>query len=311
ETKTKHHHKVRKIDPEEIKLGSFFKFATAKERRMLWCGCLGALLQGLCQASPMIIGFATMTELWRVQVPVIQPPEPLSVAMEAWKTAEADDIGARLWSKLFWFLVFALGATVFGFVASLNLRLANESLSYQWRSAYFSSVLLLDMGWFDKENALLVPTRLNEDIGNLTEVVGMKLQMAVASIFMLVGGLGYTVFACWPMAFVAIPMVSFVAIGMSMYIRVARAGLSKTVPNYEQAGVIVEESLANIRTVHACNAQEETAARYAGLLDDARTEQKRIGVTKAFGFALIFFGFQVSFALTFVFAGLYLLHADG
>lgn len=140
--------------------------------------------------------------------------EQVTDALKQWQLSEAADVSERLWSRLWIFIVLAVSATGFGFLAAFNLRRTNESLSYTWRQAYFASVLKLDMGWFDVKNPLLIPTRLNQDIGALTEVLGMKFQMAVSSCFMLLGGLAYAVYACWPMLFVALPMFLFVGGGM-------------------------------------------------------------------------------------------------
>ncbi|CAD7956235.1 unnamed protein product, partial [Amoebophrya sp. A25] len=56
--------------------------------------------------------------------------------------------------------------------------------------------------------------------------------------------------------------------------------LQKQVPAYEDAAVIVEESFANVKTLHACNAQEQEVSRYTSHLACARSEQQKSGIKK-------------------------------
>ena len=207
--------------------------------------------------------------------------------------AEANDVLPRIWSSILWiFCILMVALAISNTFCTYFIRVMVENQAFEWRKAYFCSVLKLDLGYFDSQDALSIPTRLNDDIGSIVDVMGTKALMGFSSVFMIIGGLGYAVYSFPPTVFIAIPMFLVVGIGFWAILKGNNLSEAKQNASYSSAGSVVEETLTNVKTVQACNAGKCETKRYASYLDEAKYEQRLVGLLKAAGYAFIFLGFE-------------------
>lgn len=239
----------RWITPNDIRWRHFLKFAGPEDKRRFYIALVMGLLQGILMAFPIILSFKLIAKIVAIKKPAgIQPGDdgnysnstsinvdteyfkihldkdpvtglPIGSGRYEFKVSdylenEANDILPRIWESILWiFCILMVCLTITNMASTYFLRVMVENQAFLWRKLYFGSVLKLDLGWFDSQDALSIPTKLNDDIGSIVDVMGTKALMGFSSVFMIFGGLGYAIYCFPPTIFIAIPMFLIVGIG--------------------------------------------------------------------------------------------------
>uniref|UniRef100_A0AC35TX00 ABC transporter, ATP-binding protein n=1 Tax=Rhabditophanes sp. KR3021 TaxID=114890 RepID=A0AC35TX00_9BILA len=138
------------------------------------------------------------------------------------------------------------------------------------RKAYMKSILRQNAGWFDKNQAGVLTTRLNDNIERIREGLGDKLGLLIRGAWMFISACIIAFIYEWRLAlmmFGITPMTCFVMSMMSQFIG---STTMKILGSVGQAGAIAEETILGVRTVQSLNGQEERIGKYEGQLNKGK-----------------------------------------
>uniref|UniRef100_A0A0K0EL19 Transferred entry: 7.6.2.2 n=1 Tax=Strongyloides stercoralis TaxID=6248 RepID=A0A0K0EL19_STRER len=130
------------------------------------------------------------------------------------------------------------------------------------RKAYMASILRQNCGWFDKNQAGVLTTRLNDNIDRIKEGLGDKLGLLLRGFFMYLSALIIAFSYEWRLALMMLGVTPLSCFIMSLMSQFIGNTTKKELINVGQAGAIAEESILSIRTVQSFNGQEERINKY-------------------------------------------------
>lgn len=152
------------------------------------------------------------------------------------------------------------------------------------RTRFVESTLRQDIAFFDQAKSGSVATQVATNGNLIQQGVSEKLGVILQGVA--------TVFASFVIAFVANWKLTLICIAIVPVIIIITGvgfdGLTRKensiFPIYSRAGLLAEEALSSMRTVHAFWAHPKLTADYAGYLQQARQE----GLTMSIWFAVLF-----------------------
>uniref|UniRef100_A0A0N5C7B7 Transferred entry: 7.6.2.2 n=1 Tax=Strongyloides papillosus TaxID=174720 RepID=A0A0N5C7B7_STREA len=130
------------------------------------------------------------------------------------------------------------------------------------RKAYMASILRQNCGWFDKNQAGVLTTRLNDNIDRIKEGLGDKLGLLLRGCFMYLSALIIAFSYEWRLALMMLGVTPLSCFIMSLMSQFIGNTTKKELNNIGQAGAIAEETILGIRTVQSFNGQEERVTKY-------------------------------------------------
>jgi ABC-type multidrug transport system fused ATPase/permease subunit len=163
-----------------------------------------------------------------------------------------------------------------------------SSQGLNWKTHYFSSIANKPIKWFDKHNAAEFGSSIDIGCNSIEHALGDKSLLLYNSLFLFV--------AAWVLAFVIsfelttiaiciLPIQIAIAINIT---KVSSSGMLESQNQYKTAGGIAEEALEGVKTIAACNAQENRAKAYQRELEDVKTSAQKNGVYVGISWGLFY-----------------------
>ncbi|KAI3637877.1 hypothetical protein MIR68_004526 [Amoeboaphelidium protococcarum] len=274
-------------DTSMISYIGLFRYADTLDKFLIFGGSLSGVAYGVIQ--PLIsvflggvvnalLEYAQVKYLVSIGVPVPQQ--------------QIDDSSSKARSEIVYnvllFIYVSIGALVSVYCMQACWVVAGQRQANRVRRLFLKSILSQDVQFFDEHEVGELTTRLSSDTTLFQEGISEK--------WALVFAYGTTFFAGFIIAFIkswrltlvlvaALPLIlasgGFVGIAIS-------DGIKNSQESYAKAGAVAQETLTNIRTVTAFNAQERSIKKFSSMLDIAL----KTGVTKSWktgvGFGLFF-----------------------
>uniref|UniRef100_A0A915PPB5 Uncharacterized protein n=1 Tax=Setaria digitata TaxID=48799 RepID=A0A915PPB5_9BILA len=184
------------------------------------------------------------------------------------------------------------------------LKNAALNITCTMRGEYMKSLLRQDATWFDQQKTGTLTARLNAQDG-IGDKVGMIVRGVTMFLTCLVIGFIYN----WRITLVMLGMGPASAALLSIMARKVEHSASLRINADDQAAATLEESILNVRTVAACNAQEAMIRRYATALGICRKFALQVYAIAGLFDGLFFFVLYAFFAAGFYYgAYLYQIH---
>ncbi|TMW59306.1 hypothetical protein Poli38472_004375 [Pythium oligandrum] len=166
--------------------------------------------------------------------------------------------------------------------------LAASRQSKRMRSAYVNSILTKEMGWFDVNNPMELPTRAAEAAVTIQEGMGRQVGDAINAISQTLTGVIISYVKGWKLALIITAFIPFVAVSSSISIRFIAQATQDGIKSYGKAGAIAQEALSNVRTVHMFNSIESFVNKYKNALGLSVDSGIRKGFTLGWGTGIIY-----------------------
>ena len=186
-----------------------------------------------------------------------------------------------------------------GFVSSYCFTRVSQAVGISVRKAYFQAVLYKDLSYFDGINAAELPPRLGRDCELIEGGTGEKFMSFVeVSIFCLANIVtGMLVSAqAFLVGFSTVPLG---VLGNGLYGFTVVFGSLLKEKAYVKAGTITEESLSEIKTVSAFNAQEYMSKKYNTELEKPISVMSAMSTLKGVGWGISWMGWMITGAVIF------------
>eukprot|EP01013_Petalomonas_cantuscygni_P040658 TRINITY_DN7274_c0_g1_i1.p1 TRINITY_DN7274_c0_g1~~TRINITY_DN7274_c0_g1_i1.p1 ORF type:complete len:741 (-),score=210.13 TRINITY_DN7274_c0_g1_i1:693-2915(-) len=199
------------------------------------------------------------------------------------------------------FVGLAVFTSIVAWLAMVGPELAVARQALRMRSAFFRALITQDLAWFDTHRPEEMPTRLVQDVYEVTEGVGLKLSQLWTSMATFVIGLILAFIRGWQMGLLSFALLPIIGVVMAIAVRVMTSSQTVAQTSYAKAGAVAEEVFSSIRTVHVYQATVREARRYAANLGPALRAGTRKGSVLGVATGSIWLAMWLSYALAFWF----------
>ncbi|EJW86996.1 ABC transporter [Wuchereria bancrofti] len=185
------------------------------------------------------------------------------------------------------------------------LKNVSLNITCTMRKEYMKSLLRQDATWFDQQKSGTLTVQLNANIEKIKDGIGDKVGMILRGVTMFLTSLVIGFIYEWRITLVMLGTGPASAALLSLMARQVERSSSQQISADGRAAAILEESIINVKTVAACNAQETMIGRYAKALKACRRFALRAYAFAGFFDGLFFFILYFFFAAGFYY-GAYL-----
>jgi len=241
-----------------VPLRELFSYADATGKLLMVVGTMGAFAAGISQPIQIVL-----------LGDVLNSFNPTGDVAEL--TDSVNEVVLHL-------VYVGLAAFICGFfqVACWSLTAARQAKRI--RREYVKAVLSKEIGWFDLNDPMQIPTRVAEATTAIQEGMGRRLADGLHFVAMAIGGLVIGLVKGWELALVLLAFTPFIAATAFVCMKAMQAATLSGIESYSKAGAIAQEALGNVRTVHSLNAIAHFVDRY----DDEVVAATKAGIWKGF-----------------------------
>mmetsp|Transcript_14364 Transcript_14364/g.33440 ORF Transcript_14364/g.33440 Transcript_14364/m.33440 type:complete len:889 (+) Transcript_14364:1409-4075(+) len=143
---------------------------------------------------------------------------------------------------------------------------ATERINKRVRDASFKSLMRQEVAYFDTRPASAITSQLSDDAAMIHSFSGEPIRTWIMSLAGVLVGLLISFFYMWPFALVALSILPFMAFGAEAEQRMYMGEDENSDEDEKSSGVIVIESLANIRTVASLSLEASRSEQYVETL---------------------------------------------
>ncbi|KAL7140951.1 hypothetical protein ABFS83_08G021500 [Erythranthe nasuta] len=175
------------------------------------------------------------------------------------------------------------------------------------RKKYLEAVLKQDVGFFDTDartgdivfsvstDTLLVQDAISEKVGNFIHYLSTFL-----------AGLVVGFVSAWRLALLSVAVIPGIAFAGGLYAYTLTGLTSKSRESYANAGIIAEQSIAQVRTVYSYVGETKTLGAYSDLIQNTLKLGYKAGMAKGLGLGCTYGIACMSWALVFWYAGVFI-----
>ncbi|KAL0424341.1 UNVERIFIED_CONTAM: ABC transporter B family member 19 [Sesamum radiatum] len=175
------------------------------------------------------------------------------------------------------------------------------------RRKYLEAVLKQDVGFFDTDartgdivfsvstDTLLVQDAISEKVGNFIHYLSTFL-----------AGLVVGFVSAWKLALLSVAVIPGIAFAGGLYAYTLTGLTSKSRESYASAGIIAEQSIAQVRTVYSYVGETKALSAYSDLIQNTLKLGYKAGMAKGLGLGCTYGIACMSWALVFWYAGVFI-----
>ncbi|GFQ02953.1 ABC transporter b family member 19 [Phtheirospermum japonicum] len=175
------------------------------------------------------------------------------------------------------------------------------------RKKYLEAVLKQDVGFFDTDartgdivfsvstDTLLVQDAISEKVGNFIHYLSTFL-----------AGLVVGFVSAWRLALLSVAVIPGIAFAGGLYAYTLTGLTSKSRESYASAGIIAEQSIAQVRTVYSYVGESKALNAYSDLIQNTLKLGYKAGMAKGLGLGCTYGIACMSWALVFWYAGVFI-----
>lgn len=175
------------------------------------------------------------------------------------------------------------------------------------RKKYLEAVLKQDVGFFDTDartgdivfsvstDTLLVQDAISEKVGNFIHYLSTFL-----------AGLVVGFVSAWRLALLSVAVIPGIAFAGGLYAYTLTGLTSKSRESYASAGIIAEQSIAQVRTVYSYVGESKALGAYSDLIQNTLKLGYKAGMAKGLGLGCTYGIACMSWALVFWYAGVFI-----
>lgn len=258
-------------DGKLVPLSELFMYADATDKWLMAVGTLGSILAGVSQPMQILLFGDTLNSF--------NPSEPL----------DAKTMAHNINSSAVKFVYVGIAVLFCGFAQVACWSVTASRQAKRIRSAYVSAIITKEIGWFDVNDPMQLPTRVADTSVTIQNGIGRKVGDGLHFFSMAVSGLIIGLIKGWELTLILLAFVPFIAATAYLAMKVLSTATQAGIESYGKAGAIAQESLSNIRTVHMFNSVDHFIKKYEAALDLSTQAGIKKGFAVGWGTGLMFF----------------------
>ena len=177
--------------------------------------------------------------------PINAPPQILQMIKEIKKQSIHKSMDTQIKRQLI------TGAISFvcNFISGTFWLLIGNRCSYNFKKKYFTLILSQEQGWFDSYNTYELANKVQAQIEQFEQGIGLKVGLVLSGITQLIAGFVFGFISSWRVTLVMVCMAPIVILLYIILGKILRKGIIIGRRTWENAGGMVEEMIYNIKTV--------------------------------------------------------------
>ena len=179
-----------------------------------------------------------------------------------------------------------------------------EKCASTYRLKYYEALLAQNITWYDNEKPQELPVSLSTKCDLIREGTGEKFGNLLSTVCMTFAGLIVSLYFGWHLCLIMIVFSPMLILSVKKVITVSQNSMKDSMILNKQAGGIVEETLASIKTVLSFGAENYEIEKYLGVIETVKTRANKSNKVKAMAFAFLKFTFLAIYAVGFFFGGI-------
>eukprot|EP00854_Cymbomonas_tetramitiformis_P004824 gene4824-5892_t len=268
----------KEAPPALVSYRTLFQYATWFDVLLLFMGSLASAVVGLAQPASIVL-FADIMDT-------------AGGAVDSDTQDTFDGIVIK-------FILLGAISGICGWTYAACFKVSGFRQAAMWRKHYFKAILRQDIGWYDTSNSNELPSKISETTHTVEEGVSSKLGEGVRFFFQGFGGLVTSLVFMWDLGLIMLCASPLPMFGAWLLQNTLKTSAQTVQDAYNEAGCVVTESLANIRTIASLQAENTVLQKYDGLLGTAEaagvTKSRKVGFASGLLFAssniMVSFGF--------------------
>ncbi|KAJ3296002.1 ATP-binding cassette, sub-B (MDR TAP), member 4, partial [Blyttiomyces sp. JEL0837] len=207
--------------------------------------------------------------------------------------------GVHFWALMF--VLLSIGGFLSNFLSISMFGIAGEKLTCRLRLMTYEALLRMEIGYFDEEKCSTgaLCGHLAEDATQVQGLVGRSMGSIVQIFVTMATGLVIAFVHGWELTLIVLCVVPFIGLAGAMQVRAMTGFGSKTKEAYEDASIVANEVIDQIRTVMTLTKEKLFLDAYkANIVEPHRLAVKGAFVA-AFGYGvsqgIMFFAYALSF----------------
>lgn len=271
-------------------------------------GSIGALLAGLIFPG-WGFTFAYMIELLYLS-PVfpcddangIPPFINYSTCQEYWDSTR-DEMRELSFTISYIYAGMTVAALLGNTLTFYGFGTATERINKRVRDASFKNLMRQEVAYFDTRPVSAITSQLSDDAAMMHSFSGEPIRTLIMNLASVLVGLVLSFFYMWPFALVALGVLPFMAFGAEAEQKMYFGEEDVSDEDEKTSGIIVIESLSNIRTVASLSLEDSRSEQYAEALREEDPSPLRTNSMKGLTAGLGPLFQQLCFALLFWWGG--------
>mmetsp|Transcript_116926 Transcript_116926/g.376134 ORF Transcript_116926/g.376134 Transcript_116926/m.376134 type:complete len:1290 (+) Transcript_116926:36-3905(+) len=193
----------------------------------------------------------------------------------------------------------SIGIFCAGTIWQTCFNLSAERQGARIRAEYFEKVITRDIGWFDKNDASALPTRMASEVQTIQDAIGAKTGQVFVSGTQFVVGLIVGFVQGWELSLVICGMIPVMGLSGVYFGKQLSVLQSQKQEWFGKAGAVAEEIFIAIRVVASFGGERRAVERFEALLRPARRGGIIAGCHIGLSFGLVMSCFAWGYALAF------------
>ena len=257
-----------------------FKFASKKDKVMMFFAAIFSSIQGLMLPGMMLI-FGNFTENMTGAIDPVQ--------------GQANITDQTL------IMVF-LGIVVFvsSTIALVLWVIAGKNQMTNLRDQYFRHILMKNASWYDHEKPGKLASAYFHHLSMLTQVYGNKLHVLFQLVASFFSGFGVGFYKGWSMCLLIITISPLMILGMMLFMLYIRKSAKIEQDAYAEAGSVSDQAFEYIRTVKSLKGENHEAEKYLASLGGVTRATHKFSFKLNFCYGFLFFSMNFQYALSFL-----------
>lgn len=166
----------------------------------------------------------------------------------------------------------------FGGLKALTQELVTRNLACSVRVKLFTSIVRMDIPFFDTMHTGQLTSRLTNDASQMVQPLNTLLNDLVANLMLLVGGMFMAFKTSWKLSILALTVVPPITFCYRTYAKWANKINRSIYAAYGEANSVATEAISNIRTVRGFSTERDESDKY----DDAIATALKHAVKNAY-----------------------------
>uniref|UniRef100_A0A0N5BVD9 Transferred entry: 7.6.2.2 n=1 Tax=Strongyloides papillosus TaxID=174720 RepID=A0A0N5BVD9_STREA len=237
----------RMVSAKPVTLFGLFRYANKIDIILLAIGFVTTIFSGLAQPVMAIISGRITNNL-------------LTYPSTSW------EFRIKAYENVYIFLGIGVFTLFNNFIQFMTFSTVCNRIVARIRKEYLRSILRQNAGWFDKTQAGVLTTRLNDNVDRIREGLGDKLGLLLRGAWMYVSAVVIAFSYEWRTTLMMLGVAPATCVCMALMSQLIGFSTMNELMNVGQAGAIAEETILAVRTVQSFNGQEERIEKYRNAL---------------------------------------------
>ncbi|KAF2716176.1 putative ABC transporter [Polychaeton citri CBS 116435] len=189
--------------------------------------------------------------------------------------ASAQHFTSKIDHLILYFVYLFIARFAIGYIATVSICIAATRTTRALRKAFLDSLLRQEVWYFDREGNGSPATQVTTNGNRINQGIAEKLYTLIQGISLFFSAYIVAIAVQWKLALITMSIIPAIFVVIAGCLGVNVPIEARITRIYSRAGVIAQDAISSIKTVHAFGAQEKLINRYDECLKEAHKEGRK------------------------------------